>query len=89
MSASAHMWSRWQKEILPTIGTRSKWISDNRNYEVLDECLLIDPSLPRYKWQPGRIVEVVPGRDGRVRSVVLRTETGEIHTNVHRLIPLS
>ena len=89
MSASAHMWSRWQKEILPTIGTRSKWIQDNRNYEVLDECLLIDPSLPRYKWQPGRIVEVVPGRDGRVRSVVLRTETGEIHTNVHRLIPLS
>ena len=89
MSASAHMWSRWQKEILPTIGTRSKWISDNRNYEEGDECLLIDPSLPRYKWQPGRIVEVVPGRDGRVRSVVLRTETGEIHTNVHRLIPLS
>ena len=88
MSATAAMWKRWQREILPTIGTRQKWLSDNRNYQEGDEVLLIDPNQPRYRWITGRVTQVVPGRDNRVRSVWIRTETGEVHTNVHRLIPL-
>ena len=77
------------KEILPTLGQRSKWIKDGREYQVDDEVLIIDQHAPRYKWQPGRITEVFPGRDGRIRVVKISTENGEIESNVHRLIPLT
>ena len=83
------LWKRWLKEILPTLGQRSKWIHDGREYQVGDEVLIIDPNVPRYKWQPGRITEVMPGRDGRIRVVKINTENGNIESNVHRLIPLT
>ena len=83
------LWKRWIKEILPTLGQRSKWIKDGREYQVDDEVLIMDPNVPRYKWQPGRVVEVFPGRDGRIRVVKINTESGVVQSNVHRLIPLS
>ena len=83
------LWRRWIKEILPTLGQRSKWIKDGREYQVDDEVLIMDKNVPRYKWQPGRIVEVFPGRDGRIRVVKINTENGTLESNVHRLIPLT
>ena len=86
--AARDIWKRWIREILPTIGKRGKWINDGREYQVGDSVLIMDPDLPRYKWQPGRITEVSHGRDNRVRVVKIRTEDGERESNVHRLIPL-
>ena len=87
--ATRDLWKRWLKEILPTLGQRSKWIKDGREYQVGDEVLIIDPDVPRYKWQPGRITEVMPGRDGRIRVVNINTENGNTRSSVHRLIPLT
>jgi len=41
--------------------------------EVGDLVLLADESFPRGKWPLGRIVEVMPSRDGLVRTVRVKT----------------
>ena len=84
------VWKRFLREILPNLGVRQKWTRDQRNYQVGDEVLIIDPTIRRYKWLPGRITQVHPGRDGIVRNVDVRTEQGELlQKTVHRLIPLT
>jgi hypothetical protein len=82
-------WTRWIREILPELGPRSKWFRDGREYVVGDEVLIMDPRLPRYRWNPGRVTEVLLGRDGRVRVVDVRTDQGTLQRPVHRLIPLT
>lgn len=85
-----HVWKRWMKEILPTLGPRQKWCQDNRNFEVGDEVLVVEKNLPRYRWKIGRITHTYPGRDGVVRIVNVKGEQGEtLMKSVHRLIPLN
>ena len=88
--ALQHVWKRFLREIIPNLGIRQKWTRDGRNYEVGDEVLIMDPSLPRYKWIIGRISQVYPGRDNIVRVVDVKLESGEVlNKTVHRLIPLT
>ena len=37
--------------------------------------LLVDDCLPRGQWHMGRVIKTVPGRDGLVRIVVVKTGT--------------
>ena len=85
----SQVWKRWLKELLPSLGPRSKWIHDNRDYQVGDQVLVVSKDLPRYKWKTARILTVHPGRDGRVRVVDIETEGRNLQTSVHRLIPLT
>ena len=88
--ALKHIWRRWMQEILPNLGPRQKWTSDNRNFQQGDEVLIVDKNLPRYRWNIGRVTEVYPGRDGVVRIVDVKDNNGiELKKTVHRLIPLS
>jgi len=66
-------WRRWTSEYLPTLLERKKWNTPRRNLEVGDLVLLADESFPRGKWPLGRIVEVMPSRDGLVRTVKVKT----------------
>ena len=88
--ALKHIWKRWMQEILPTLGPRQKWTTDNRNFEKDDEVLIVDKNLPRYRWNIGRVTEVYPGRDGVVRVVDVKDNQGTtLKKTVHRLIPLT
>lgn len=66
-------WRRWTSEYLPTLLERKKWNTPRRNLAVGDLVLLADESFPRGKWPLGRIVEVMPSRDGLVRTVRVKT----------------
>ena len=66
-------WCRWTREYLPTLMERRKWNALERNLEVGDLVLLVDESFSRGKWPLGRVVEVVPSRDGLVRTVRVKT----------------
>ena len=66
-------WRRWTSEYLPTLLERKKWNTPRTNLEVGDLVLLADESFPRGKWPLGRIVEVMPSRDGLVRTVKVKT----------------
>ena len=71
------VWSRWHKEYLRTLQARTKWQHGSPNLKV-EDIVAIRPGgkiLPCH-WPLGKVVQVIPGNDGRVRCVVVKTKTG-------------
>jgi hypothetical protein len=66
-------WKRWVREYLPTLQLRKKWIKPQRNLCVGDVVLIVDEITPRNEWPLGRVVETLPGQDGLVRVVKVKT----------------
>ncbi|XP_023815989.1 uncharacterized protein LOC111948234 [Oryzias latipes] len=62
---------RWRKEYLLNLQQRSKWNKTRRNAKVDDIVLLQDECVPRNQWKLARVIEVIPGADGKVRRVKL------------------
>ena len=75
-----HLWNRWRKEYLHSLIHRRKWQTDIRNLQVGDVVLLSETGTPRGLWPLARITEVLPGPDGRVRTVRLKTTAGATFT---------
>ena len=63
--------------MFPTLVPRKKWQVERRNVQVNDVVLVADSNTVRGKWSIGRITEVFPGPDGRVRNVKVKTSAGE------------
>ena len=68
---------RWLKEYLPTLTTRSKWLSPQRNFKVGDLVIIRDKEFNHKKWNLARVTEVTPSIDGTVRVVKIKTSEGE------------
>ena len=66
-------WTRWTREYLPTLRARTKWTGQEQNVQVDDLVLVIERTLPRNEWVLGRVVETLPGPEGLVRSVRVKT----------------
>ena len=47
-----------------------------RNLEKEDLVMTVEPNVSRGMWQIGRVIEVYPGKDGRVQSVQVKTKSG-------------
>ena len=71
-------WDRWLNEYLCTIQLRSKWFSVESNISIGDLVIVNNPNTPRCVWPLARVIEKYEGKDGLVRTVKLRTATGEI-----------
>ena len=69
-------WRRWTREYLPLLRQRTKWQRPHRNVNRGDLVLVTDKQLPRNEWSTGRVVDVVEGQDGLVRTAEVRTRTG-------------
>ncbi|KAJ0169567.1 hypothetical protein K1T71_014752 [Dendrolimus kikuchii] len=69
-------WKRWVREVLPDMRPRTKWHQDHRPLQVGDLVLIVDPNSSRNVWPRGKIEKVMPGQDGRVRVVDVRTKSG-------------
>ena len=56
---------------------RMKWKAEQRNLKVNDIVMVAaEISSIRGKWLVGRVLEVYPGSDGKVRNVCVRTAKG-------------
>ncbi len=73
---TADFWKRWSREYLTTLHQRPKHVKEVPNLQVNDMVLLTDEKLSPLNWPLGRIMEVFPGNDGNVRTVLVRTQTG-------------
>ncbi|XP_073962014.1 uncharacterized protein [Choristoneura fumiferana] len=82
-------WSRWLKEYLPTLLPRQKWTSERRALRIGDYVLLVEPNLERGSWRHGVVSATLPGDDGRIRVVDVRTRTGTLRRPVTRVALLS
>ncbi|XP_075163323.1 uncharacterized protein LOC142235958 [Haematobia irritans] len=60
-------WKRWSSEYITSLQQRPKWQTAQRDFSVGDIVVLKEPGLPPTKWLLGKIVQVHPGNDGRVR----------------------
>ncbi|XP_054746106.1 uncharacterized protein LOC129250509 [Anastrepha obliqua] len=69
-------WRRWQEDYLKELQKRSKWNTALPDLKVNDLVLLKDELLPPLKWAMGRITATVPGTDGKVRVVEVKTVNG-------------
>lgn len=69
-------WKRWSRDVFPSLVPRKKWQVERRNVRVDDVVTVADANAIRGKWAVGRILEVYPGPDGRVRNVKVKTSTG-------------
>jgi len=78
-------WIRWRREFLQTLQVRNKWQKVQSNFAVDDVVLLYDDSAPRGKWPLGRIVEVYPDKQGRIRQVLVRTTTQTLRRPISKL----
>ena len=81
-------WKRWMKEYLATLNTRNKWVEEKRNVAPGDVVLMVDLGNPRGRWSSGRIKEVFPGPDGKVRVVRVTTAGKDYVRPITKLCPL-
>ncbi|XP_043065122.1 uncharacterized protein LOC122320761, partial [Drosophila ficusphila] len=81
-------WRRWSSEYLSLLQERSKWRSEGSNIKIGSIVLLKEDNIPSLKWPLGRVEEVIPGEDGVVRVVMVRTATGIIKRAVAKLAVL-
>ena len=70
-------WKCWSREVFPSLVHRKQWQVEGRNLQVNDVVLVADSITVRGKWSIGRITEVFPGRDGRIRNLKVKTSAGE------------
>lgn len=78
-------WKRWNDEYLHSLLHRPKWNRVFKNFEYNDLVIIKEDNIPPARWKLGRIVETLPGPDGLVRSVVLKTATGKLRRPIVKL----
>ncbi|ENN83002.1 hypothetical protein YQE_00634, partial [Dendroctonus ponderosae] len=83
-----HFWSRWHREYLGTLQTRSRWKTAQKNVKPGLMVLLKEDNTPPLQWSVGRIKAVHPGRDNIVRVVTVKTSKGEFKRACSRVCPL-
>jgi len=84
-------WRRWQKEYLTTLRSFHEVRQQQTSVKFRrgDVALLQEEVRPRHMWKRAVIERVIEGRDGRIRTVALRTPEGkEITRPVQLVIPL-
>lgn len=83
-----YYWKRWSNEYILQLQERAKWRSPSDNLAVGRLVVLRDDRCPPGKWPLGRIIEVFPGEDGKIRVIKVRTATGTFKRHVARVSPL-
>ncbi|XP_036320454.1 uncharacterized protein LOC118734967 [Rhagoletis pomonella] len=78
-------WKTWSTAYLTLLQERSKWRKRSPNVAVNSLVLLKDDNLPTMKWQMGRIVDVVKGKDGIARVAIIRTINGTTQRAITKL----
>ena len=69
-------WKSWSKDVLPALVPRKKWNSHCRDIQVNDIVTLSDTNLVRGKFAIGRVINVFPGSDGKIRNIEVKTANG-------------
>ncbi|XP_077361612.1 uncharacterized protein LOC144006574 [Festucalex cinctus] len=81
-------WSHFIKHYLPTLQTRSKWHKDPTQLQIGTTVMVMDPQLPRAMWPIGRVTNVLPGQDKRIRTAEVQVQGKTYVRPVARLIAL-
>jgi hypothetical protein len=84
-------WRRWQREYLTALRSFHEVRQQKSSTRLRrgDVVLLQEDVRPRHMWKRARIEQLMEGRDGMIRTVVLRTPEGnKITRPIQLVIPL-
>lgn len=70
---SDRFWTAFIKNYLPELQARTKWQTPSADIQPGMVVMIVDPLLPRSFWQIGRVVNVFPGADDRVRTAEIQS----------------
>ena len=84
-----HFWTRWHREYLNELTTRTKWTSGQHPIKEGTLVLIREDDVPPMQWPLGRVIQVHPGSDGVIRAATIKTAKGIFDRSVKRLAPLS
>lgn len=82
---SRRFWAQWLRDYLPELTRRSKNYPERAELKPNDLVIMCDGNQPRGQWEMGRIVSVVVGPDGRVRTAEVKTARGVYRRPVSKL----
>ena len=80
-----HFWQRWLKEWLPGLNPTTKWHKEKRNLKVGDIVIVISPDSPRAYWPLAKVIQVFPGKDGKVRVAQIQMGQKSLKRPVNKL----
>ncbi|CAH8612557.1 unnamed protein product [Schistosoma margrebowiei] len=78
-------WKRWLREYLPSLQERQKWLVEHRNFQKGDVVIVDSDISTCGKWPLGVVEDCEIDDDGRVRTVVVRTNGGLVRRDIRRL----
>ncbi|XP_073827186.1 uncharacterized protein [Musca autumnalis] len=78
-------WKKWHHEYINELQVRNKWTASNSNIGVGSMVLVHEDNIPPQKWLMGRLTNIIPGRDGRIRVADVKTTRGIIRRPLHKL----
>jgi len=81
-------WRRWVKQYLPKLQQTNKWHNVHQNLKVNDLVMICDENTPRSVWPIGIVKDVIHGRDGLVRSVVVQTKSSQLTRPISKIVLL-
>ena len=86
-----HFWDRWNTEYLHQLQPRSKWWKSTPNLKVGDLVIVHKENAAPLTWNLGRITNINPGSDNKVRVVTVNTKNGEVTRSVNKiyLLPIA
>ena len=88
----SHFWERWRKEYVTSLRDyqRTSKQKHSSKIRVDDVVIIYEDKQPRHRWKIGRVEETITGRDGRIRSAIVKVgkSGASIKRPVNRLFPL-
>ena len=82
--ALKRVWKMWREEYLRSLGT-SPAIKDQMPIKEGDLVMVASNLQPRCTWSVGRVSELLEGRDGRIRSAIVKVK-GKLRTRPVQLM---
>ena len=83
-----HFWTRWSREYLVTLNSRSKNLKRKINIEEGQIGILVEETKPN-KWSLAKVISAIKGPDGLVRVIDVKTKGGlKLRRPVNKFCPL-
>lgn len=84
-----HFWARFQREIVPELAPRTKWLNRVGDFKEGDLAIEVDDKSRRGEWRKVRIIRTMPSTDGAVRKVEIMDPLRRTFVRpIHGLIPV-
>lgn len=87
----SHYWERWRKEYVVSLRNWKNYKRSNASIPEVDDVVLIwEEHVSRQNWLLGRIIELIPSRDGVVRGakVIVGKTRAVIERPINMLYPV-